>query len=168
MYNIHSANCHFQQHNDHNCSSNHCHDDNFNYNNSFSQRRRYIFPLNTINATNTTEIDLSSLFTAALKFNCYESTANEATFMALPDTGSNTPALKTEFVKKQSFPIYCVKRLFTADTANGTVIIQYATVLELENVNDDGDKYWMKTIFHLLDELTVDIIVDRRLMRLLG
>ena len=55
-----------------------------------------------------------------------------------------------------------------AETANGDVIIQYATVLEMENTNIEGNKYWMKTIFYLLDNVSVDIIVDRRLMRLLG
>ena len=76
--------------------------------------------------------------------------------------------MRTEFVQKQTFPIYAVKRPFTADTANGSVIIKYATVLEIENVDNNNNKYWMKAIFYLFNDLNIDIIIDRRLMRLLG
>ena len=103
-----------------------------------------------------------------LTFKGYDSINNNGKYKSLIDSGSNTPAMRTEFVKQQGFPIYAVKRPFTADTANSVVILQYATILELENTNNDGDKYWMKTIFYLLDNVSVDIIVDRRLMRFPG
>ena len=106
--------------------------------------RRYIFVTNTINTTNTTNLDAP--FTTKLKFNHYRSKETDGLYEALIDSGANTPAMSTEFVKSENFPIFAVKRPFVADTANGEVIIKYATVLDIENKNE-GNNYWMKTIF---------------------
>ena len=131
-------------------------------------RRRYIYTLSTINTTNTKELDLSAPVLVQLRIKDYHSNIENGMYSGFIDTGSNTPAMKTDFVKSQNFPIYSVKRPFEADTANGEVIVKYATVLEIENENDDGNKYWMKAIFYLFNELKIDILIDRRLMRLLG
>ena len=133
-----------------------------------SHQRRYIFALGTINTSNTNELDLSHPFTTDLRIKDYRSSKADGTYTGFLDTGSNTPAMRTDFVKKESFPIYAVKRPFSADTANGSVIIKYATILEIENVDNNNNKYWMKTIFYLFNDLNIDIIIDRRLMRLLG
>ena len=144
-----------------------CNNSNVKFNRTFS-KRRYIFALSTINTFNTKELDLSAPFETPLRFKDYESKENDGLYSGFLDTGSNTPAMRTEFVKEQNFPIYPVKRPFFADTANGEVILKYATVLELENINEDGNKYWMKAIFYLFNDLKIDILIDRRLMRLLG
>ena len=149
--------------NNNNCNNH----NNFNSNNR-RYRRRYIFFLSTINTTATGELDLNSPFTAELRFNNYSSSRPNGMYLGYVDTGSNTPAMSTEFVKKQKFPIYPVKRSFSVDTANDPVIVKYATVLELENTNEQNEKYWMKTIFYLFDKLRVDIVIDRRLIRLMN
>ena len=95
------------------------------------------------------------------------STRDGGMYLGQLDTGANMCAMKTPFVKKQEFPIYAVKRPFFADTGNGPVIIKYATILEIENTTEQQEKYWMKTIFYLLDKLEVDIILDRRMIRLM-
>ena len=142
----------------------HCKRNNLN-SKTFNSYRRYIFVTNTINTTNTNDLDAP--FTTKLKFKNYYSKDEGGLYESLIDSGANTPAMRTEFVKSENLPIYAVKRPFTADTANGEVVIKYATVVEIENTNNNNNKYWMKTIFYLLDSLTVDIIIDRRLMRLL-
>ena len=128
--------------------------------------RRYIYALNTANTTNTEDLDPE--FTTELIFKGFASKRESGGYLALLDTGSNTPAMKTSFVQKQGFPIYAVKRPFDANTAGGTVIINHATVLDVETKDRNGDKFWMKSIFYLLDDTDTDIIVSRRLMRLLG
>ena len=114
---------------------------------------------------------MNAPFTTELRINEYQSERENGMYLGQLDTGANMAAMQTVFVKNNKFPIFAVKRPFYAETANGSVIIRYATILEIENETDQHEKYWMKTIFYLLDELKVNIILDRRmirLMRLLG
>ena len=137
---------------------------------SFKTYPRYILPLQSINTTATFDEnpDLAAPFLCRLRFNGFISTEPDGLYTAFLDTGSNTAAMKASFAKTNGFPLYDLKRTFTAHTANGPVRIDQACVLEIENTNSDGDRYWLPYIFYLLQAVSIDIIVSRQLMRILG
>eukprot|EP01083_Nonionella_stella_P211626 764977_1 len=80
----------------------------------------------------------------------------------------DAPAIRTQYCKDQGFEIWKLRRAISIDTGNGTVQCHYATVLDILNKNAEGTEYWLRTIFYLLDEIPVDIVIDRRTMRLMG
>ncbi|MCP5099330.1 MAG: hypothetical protein GY943_27570, partial [Chloroflexi bacterium] len=106
--------------------------------------------------------------TKLLKIRGYEPELNGGKYIGVIDTGANIAAMKTQFAVQNKFPIWSLKRNITIDTANGQYPCNTAAVVDILNDIDPKNEYWMRTIFYLLDNIHINIIIDRRTMRLLG
>ena len=65
-------------------------------------------------------------------------------------------------------PIYPLRRAITANTAAGPIKLKYATFINIRNKDRYEAVYWMRTLFYLVDYIKVNILIDRKTMRLLG
>ena len=126
-----------------------------------------LLPLGTINTTNTNS-NLDDAIHCPLEIENFECKSSNGLYSGFIDTGSNTPAMNKNYCLKEGFPLYHLHRSFFANTANGEVEISEATVVRLSCSNPEGSRYWLQQIFYLLDSLPVNILIGRRLMRLLG
>ena len=126
-----------------------------------------LLPLGTINTTNTNS-NLDDAIHCPLEIENFECKSSNGLYSGFIDTGSNTPAMNKAYSLSEGFPLYHLHRSFNANTANGEIEISEATVVRLSCTNPDGSKYWLQQIFYLLESLPVNILIGRRLMRLLG
>ena len=71
-------------------------------------------------------IDYDSPYLARLRFKVgeteYKSEEADGAYLGQLDTGSNTPAMRTKFVKENGFPIFQVKRSFYRHFASSRFI----------------------------------------------
>ncbi|MCP5101620.1 MAG: hypothetical protein GY943_39250, partial [Chloroflexi bacterium] len=145
--------------------------DNNNHNSrSRSRTRRYIF-LTDVNARAATKAVVDPLeapFYEYLKLKDYACKDNDGHFQAQIDTGANTPAMQTKYAVDNGFPIWKLRRPILVDTAGGIITCAYATVVSVLNTFDADRPYWMTTIFYLIDDIPINILIDRKTMRLLG
>ena len=103
-----------------------------------------------------------------MDFKDLKSAKNDGRYEGQIDTGANTPAMQTKYAVNEGMPIWKLRRPIMVDTAGGIITCSYATVVSVLNTFNADNPYWMTTIFYLIDDLPIEILIDRRTMRLLG
>ena len=140
-----------------------------NYNNNNRSYSHYIF-LSDVNATTATKAldPLEKPVLHYMSFKDLTSKKNDGRYEGVIDTGANTPAMQTKYAVNEGMSIWKLRRPIMVETAGGIITCSYATVVSVLNTFEMDNPYWMTTIFYLIDELPVEILIDRRTMRLLG
>ena len=127
-----------------------------------------IFVADVASTANTAEFDINEPVMVPFTIKNHKSKKKDGTFDGFIDTGANTPCIQTDYALEQNFPIYRLARAIVIDTAGGATEVQHATVIEILNKDHNNNEYWLKVIFYLLDEIPVNIIIDRVTMRMMG
>ncbi|MCP5018099.1 MAG: hypothetical protein GY938_22925, partial [Ketobacter sp.] len=137
-----------------------------NNNNYFSGN--YILATDVAAHSYTNELDINAPVIVPFKVKDFKCKTNNGYYKGFIDTGANTPCIHTKYAIEQRFPIWKLRRNIIIDTGGGPIECQHATVLDILNKDQNGDEYWMRVIFYLLDNVPVEIIIDRATMRMLG
>ena len=98
----------------------------------------------------------------------FQSQHADGRYIGIVDTGANAPVMRSGFARDEGFPVYQLKRFVPISTANKDTEAHLCAVVDVEITPPNQSPFWMKSMWYLLDSITVDILIDRRTMRLMG
>ena len=136
---------------------------------SDAARTRTLYALGVCATADSADLSLDDPIIKRFRIRDFKSDAADGLFEGVVDTGANAPVMSLAFAQRQGFPIYQLRKYVPIETANEGVRAHLAAVVYIEIYNADTQKpFWMKSLWYLLDSVSVDVLIDRRTMRLMG